>query len=153
MPGKAAKVVISERQQAVLTEFSKSRSEPLLLRQRATIVLLAFSSQSNDTIASAVGLHRRQVGVWRRRWRDTWNALTRLECSEPRRLREAIRETLRDAPRGGCHGKFTAEQVTQILAVACEKPEQSGRPITHWTRRELGEEVIKRAIVPQISVS
>jgi DDE superfamily endonuclease/Homeodomain-like domain len=153
MPGKAAKVVISERQQAVLTELGKSRSEPLLLRQRATIVLLAFSGQPNDAIASAVGLHRRQVGVWRRRWRDNWNALTRLECSEPRRLRTAIRETLRDAPRGGCHGKFTAEQVTQILAVACEKPEQSGRPITHWTRRELGEEVIERGIVPQISVS
>jgi len=153
MPGKAAKVVISERQQIVLTEFSKSRSESLFLRQRASIVLLAFSGQANDEIASAVGLHRRQVGVWRRRWRDTWKALTRLECSEPRRLREAIRETLRDAPRGGCQGKFTAEQVTQILAVACEKPEQSGRPITHWTRRELGEEVVKRGIVPQISVS
>ena len=153
MPGKAAKVVISERQQAVLTEFSKSRSKPLLLRQRAMIVLLAFSSQPNDEIASTVGLHRRQVGVWRRRWRDAWNALTRLECSEPRRLREAICETLRDAPRGGCRGTFTAEQVTRILAVACEKPAQSGRPITHWTRRELREEVIKRGIVAGISVS
>lgn len=153
MPGKAAKVVISERQHAVLTEFGKSRSEPLMLRQRANIVLLAFAGQGNEEIALTVGLHRRQVGVWRRRWRDAWNALTRLECSEPRRLREAVREMLRDAPRGGCHGKFSGEQVTQILAVACEKPEQSGRPITHWTRRELREEVIKRGIVPSISVS
>jgi len=153
MPGKAAKVVISERQQRVLTEFSKSRSEPLLLQQRASIILLAFAGRPNDEIASEVGLHRRQVGLWRRRWRDTWEALTRLECSEPRRLREAIRETLRDAPRGGCQGKFTAEQVTQILAVACEKPELSGRPITHWTRKELVEEVIKRGIVSCISVS
>ena len=153
MPGKAAKVVISERQHAVLTEFGKSRSEPLMLRQRATIILRAFSGQGNEEIAVTVGLHRRQVGVWRRRWRDAWNALTRLECSEPRRLREAIREMLRDAPRGGCHGTFTGEQVTQILAVACEKPEQSGRPITHWTRRELREEVMKRGLVPSISVS
>ena len=66
------------------------------------------------------------VGVWRRRGR------------------EAIRETLKDAPRSGCPGRVTAEQVTQILAVACEPPESSGRPITHWTHNELQDEVNKR---------
>ena len=54
----------------------------------------------------------------------------------------------RDAP-----GKFTAEQVTQILAVACESPKLSGRPITRWTHRELRDEVIKRKIVESISVA
>ena len=38
------------------------------------------------------------------------------------------------------------------MAVACELPEQSDRPITHWTTRELADEVIKREIVPSISV-
>ena len=37
------------------------------------------------------------------------------------------------------------------MAVACELPEQSDRPITHWTTRELADEVIKREIVPSIS--
>ena len=50
-------------------------------------------------------------------------------------------------------GTFTAEQVTQILAVACEPPENSGRPIDCWTHRELTDEVIRRRIVPSISVS
>jgi transposase len=40
-----------------------------------------------------------------------------------------------------------------ILAVACEPPEKSGRPITHWTAHELADEVIKRGIVPSISVT
>jgi hypothetical protein len=93
------------------------------------------------------------VGVWRQRWRDSWESLTLLECSEPRRLREAVRETLRDAPRSGAPGTFTPEQVAQILAVACEPPAQSERPITHWTQRELRDEVIKRAIVEDISES
>ncbi|MCX7421029.1 MAG: hypothetical protein NT013_16015 [Planctomycetia bacterium] len=44
-------------------------------------------------------------------------------------------------------------QITQILATACEKPELSQRPITHWTDRELQEEVIKRGIASSISVS
>jgi DDE superfamily endonuclease/Homeodomain-like domain len=59
----------------------------------------------------------------------------------------------RDAPRSGSPGKFTAEQVTQILALACEPPEKSGRPITHWTQKELHAEVLQRGIVPKISVS
>jgi len=43
--------------------------------------------------------------------------------------------------------------VTQVLAVACEEPEQSGRPVDRWTHRELADEVIHRKIVPCISVS
>jgi transposase len=39
------------------------------------------------------------------------------------------------------------------LAVACEPPEKSGRPITHWTAHELADEVIKRGIVASISPS
>ena len=50
-------------------------------------------------------------------------------------------------------GKFTPEQVTQILAVACEPPAKSGRPITHWTAHELADEVVKRGIVTSISTS
>jgi len=153
MPGKAAKVTITERQQVVLDELSRSRTESRMIWQRAKIILLAFAKWSNEEIAAEVGLERKQVGLWRRRWRDAWEDLTLLECREPRRLREAIRETLRDAPRPGAPGTFTAEQITQILAVACEPPSQSGRPITHWTHRELQDEVIQRGIVPSISES
>ena len=38
-----------------------------------------------------------------------------------------------------------------ILAIACEPPEASGRPVSHWTARELAEEAVKRKIVPSIS--
>jgi hypothetical protein len=48
-------------------------------------------------------------------------------------------------------GKFTPEQVTRILAVTCEPPEKSDRPITHWTSRELADEVTKRGIVESIA--
>jgi transposase len=62
-----------------------------------------------------------------------------------------IEQVLSDAPRPGAPVKFTAEQVTEIVAVACEDPENSGRPVTHWTPRELADEVIKRDIVASIS--
>ena len=37
--------------------------------------------------------------------------------------------------------------------MACEPPEKSGRPITHWTAHELADEVVKRGIVASISTT
>ena len=101
MPGKAAKVRLSEKQLAILTEFGKSRSVPQFISQRANIISLAFEGHLNQDIAQIVGLSRHQVGLWRRRWTDAWQALTVLECSEPLRLRQAICDCLTDAPRAG----------------------------------------------------
>ena len=153
MPGKAARVQITERQQVVLQEFGRSRTESKSLVQRSQIILAAFDGRLNEQIAAEVGLNRKQVGRWRRRWQAAWESLTRLECLEPAQLRAAIRDTVADAPRSGSPGTFSAAQVCEILAVACEPPEQSGRPITHWTRAELRDEVVKRGIVENISAS
>ena len=62
-----------------------------------------------------------------------------------------ISDVLSDEPRSGGPCTFSAEQLTQILAVACEKPQDCGRPVTHWTPRELAHEVIKRGVVESIS--
>jgi transposase len=154
MPGKAAKITITERQQEILRTFSRSVTVASRLRQRATIIIMAFDGLLNEDIAQGVGLTRRQVGRWRRRWADAWDRLIDIECREPRPvLRRAIEAVLTDEPRPGAPGKFTPEQVTQILAVACEPPEKSGRPITHWTAQELTDEVIQRGIVSSISPS
>jgi len=154
MPGKAAKITITERQQDILQTISRSVTAPSHLRQRASIIVLAFDGLLNEDIAERVGLTHRQVGRWRRRWANAWNQLIELECCESRAaLRRAVEAVLSDEPRPGAPGKFTPEQVTQILAVACEPPEKSGRPITHWTVQELTEEVIQRGIVASISAS
>ncbi len=153
MPGTAAKVRVSEKQLAVLQELSRSRSVAKGIAQRALILVLGVQGLRNEQIAVEVRLIRRQVGLWRRRWRDAWDSLCVWECTEPHRLREAILEVLSDAPRPGSPGKITAAQVAQILAVACESPKLSGRPITRWTHRELRDEVVKRKIVESISVA
>src|SRR5947209_13701219 len=112
MPGKAAKVTITERQQEILDEFSRSRSEPLFLSQRSALILLAFAGLLNEEIAPQVGLERHQVGLWRSRWTLAFNRLVLVECLQgPTALRKAIRELLADAPSRGCGGKFTAGQL------------------------------------------
>jgi hypothetical protein len=55
MPGKAAKVVITERQQDILHQMVHSRSCPQGLAQRARIILLAFERWHNGTIADHLG--------------------------------------------------------------------------------------------------
>ena len=132
MPGKAAKVRLSEKQLGVLRELSRSRTVAKCVLQRATIMVLAYAGQQNREIAGQVGLNPQQVGTWRQRWRDSWESLCVWECHEPRRLREAILEVLADAPRPGSPGTMTPEQIVRIIAVACEEPKLSGRPITQW---------------------
>jgi transposase len=154
MPGKAAKITITERQQEILRTLRNAVTAPSRLRQRASIILLAFEGHRNEEIAQEVGLAQGPVGLWRRRWACAFGRLIHLECSETRaKLRRAIEAVLSDEPRPGAPGKFTPEQVTQILAVACEPPEKSGRPITHWTAHELADEVVTRGIVTSISPS
>src|SRR5271155_4637005 len=107
MPGKAAKVTITEKQQEILEGFSRSRSEALFLIQRSTIILLAFAGLLNEDIAAKVDLERHQVGIWRSRWSEAFDRLVLVECLEgTTALRKAIRELLADAPRPGSPGKF-----------------------------------------------
>lgn len=154
MSGKAAKIMLTEEQESVLWRIRRSTTAPQRLVQRVGIILLAFAGALNVDIAKTIGRARKQVGLWRRRWQQSFEALVAIECRETQaELRRAIEDVLSDAPRSGSTGTFTAEQVTQILATACEPPEQSGRPIDRWTHRELADEVVRRGIVPSISVS
>jgi len=154
MSGKAAKVRLTEKQLKELQEITSSRVSPQRLVQRAAIILLAFERKLNIEISCQLGIGQRQVGLWRLRWQQSFDALVAIECRENDAVfRRAIEDVLSDAPRTGSKGKFSAEQVTLIVALACEPPSQSGRPIDNWTRRELTDEIVLRKIVPSISIS
>jgi len=154
MPGKAAKVVITERQQVILQQLSRSATVAFRLRQRAQVILLAFDGRLNQEIESIVELGSGQVGIWRRRWQQEFERLTLIEgLEEPADLRRAIGDVLSDEQRSGRPTTFTAEQLTMIFAVACEAVEESGRPVARWTQREIIDEVVQRGIVASISTS
>lgn len=156
MSGKAAKIRLTEKQQNILQRIARSTTAAKRVIQRAAVILQAFVGRLNVEIAmnQEIGLGRRQVGLWRRRWQQSFDALVAIECRESHAtLFRAIEEVLSDAPRTGSPGTFTAEQVTHILAIACEPPSQSGRPVETWTGRELADEAVQRGIVKSISVS
>ena len=60
-------------------------------------------------------------------------------------------ERLADAPRSGAPATYTPEQICAVIAMTCEKPSESERPISHWSQREIADEAIRRGLVSNIS--
>lgn len=154
MPGKAAKIKVTQRHVEILREIAAAPTSEVRLGIRAKIIIAGFAGLHNQEIAKQVHLSRRQVGLWRRRWACSFEALLAIESREADHvLKRAICQVLSDAPRSGAPFTFTGQQVTQVLAVACEFAADSRRPVNHWTHRELADEVVNRGIVSSISRS
>jgi putative transposase len=154
MPGpKPLSVTLSEKQRGLLEHLSRRQTSPHRLVRRVQTILAAADGFSNDAIARRLNLCRDTVRDWRQRWQEGTQALEAADAAgdADKVLLARIEALLADAPRSGSPGDFSAEQLAQIISVACESPEDGGRPVTHWTPRELAGEVIKRGIVPSIS--
>jgi transposase len=103
-------------------------------------------------MAKRMNVSREFVQRWRWRWGRNKEVLSKLEVEEENRAYfEGVLKILSDEPRAGHPLKFTAEQVCQIMAIACEKPQDSGHILSHWGTQQLALEVMKRGIVESIS--
>ena len=136
------KVVLSERERAELERLVRAFSTGQQLALRARIVLAAGDGLNNLQIARELGVDDETPGHWRGRW---------LEFREVPLEEVSVAKRLADAPKCGAPPKFSPEQVCQIVALACEKPADSNRPINHWSQRELADEIVRRGIVESIS--
>lgn len=147
----ALTVTLSEQQQRILRQISRCTTNPYRLVRRAKLILLSAQGHSNTEISQQLDLHRAQVRLWRKRWKDEEESLMRAEENTEISLAQKMIDILNDEPRPGTPAKFSVAQIVQIVAVACEPPEKSERPVTHWTPTELANEAIKRGIVSTIS--
>lgn len=148
-----AAIEVSEQQQRILEGIVRTYTNPHYLVQRADMILTIAGGANNSQAGRKERVHRETVGTWRRRWLA---ATPRLRAAEEAgasedELQALIEAVLEDEPRSGAPATYRPEQIVCIVAVACEDPEQSERPISHWTTRELTDEVEKRAIAPGIS--
>lgn len=146
-------VVLSTRLRGVLERLARRQTSSQRLVRRLQIVLAAAAGRNNDQIARDLDLHRATAQTWRMRWLVL---APRLEAAiaagdDDRLVARLVTDALDDAPRSGAPPTFSAEQVVQIVALACEPPPDSDRPVSHWTPRELAEEAVTRHIVPAIS--
>lgn len=134
----AAPVHATAEQMEELTSLIRAHSTPQILAERVRIILLACDGVSVSETARQLGTWRKTVHRWRKRWLEAAAMAT-------------IADRLSDAPRSGAPGKFTPEQVCAIVALACEDPQASDVPISHWSQSEVARQAVKRGIVSSIS--
>ena len=135
-------LALSDTERLALEKLVQRHSTPQLIALRARIILACSKDQRNAQIARALSASVDMVWDWRARWL----ALQSLPLDEL-----PVEARLADRERSGAPARITAEQWCQIVALVCELPENSKRPISHWTPREIADEAIKREIVDQIS--
>ena len=135
-------VELADGERQALEALTRRHATPQQLALRARIVLAAADGANNGQIARHLDVSIDMV----RRWRERWLVL------QPASLEDLpVPDRLTDAPRPGKPVRITAEQVAQIVALACDPPAGSQRPISQWTSRELAAEIEQRGIVPKIS--
>jgi putative transposase len=149
----AVAIQVSSAQQVLLERLRRRQTADQRLVRRASLILAVAAEPCVEAVARRLKLARLTVRLWRDRWLEATPALGRAEQHQAtqQQLLGLIEQVLGDTPRPGAPATFSPEQVVQIVAVACEPPEKSGRPISHWTDRELADEVKKRQIVKNIS--
>jgi hypothetical protein len=120
--------------------------------ERCRIVLLSAEGWDNEAQAADLGIDRQCAPLAPSVGQGETSLGRRRETG---RIRQGSREAHHWDPdrhdRCGAPPKFTPEQIAGIIALACERPSQSGAPVSHWTPPELAREAIKRGIVESIS--
>jgi putative transposase len=152
-PAVSPRVQMTAQQRACLEQIARRQTSPQRLVRRATILLALETGVTQCHVMRQLHLNRGTVQMWCRRWYALAPTLTQMETEEGSdKARTAmIVGALADHPRAGTPATFTAEQIVQMVAVACEDPADSGRPGSHWTPREVAEEVRKRGLIQTIS--
>src|ERR1700735_4886189 len=116
----------------------RAHSTSQQLAVRARMILQAVDDIGVRESARELGVWPKTVRYWRGRWRRAHPA-------------QCVPERLADAPRSGAPATYTPEQICAVIAMTCEKPSESERPISHWSQREIADEAIRRGLVPSIS--
>jgi len=119
MSRRAASIVLSKEEQAILNGWARSRSLPVRQVQRAQIIQFAAEGVESQEIARRLGISRPTVQLWRQRFLA---------------LRLAGLE--KDAPRPGRIPRISQRRVRAVVhATLHTKPENA----THWSTRTMAE--------------
>ncbi len=127
----ARAIVLTANERVTLTKWSRGRSTPARLVQRAKIILATADGKRNDEIASELGCTRRTVGTWRNRFAEQ-----RLAGIE------------KDAPRGGRTASVRAAKEGAIIAKTTQETPEGA---THWSVRTMAAAVnVSRSTVQRV---
>lgn len=157
---KKPKDVLTEMQREILSQVSRRSTEARRTIERANIVLGFAEGTPKRKLARHLGLSIPPVRKWIRRWTeaqpDLLVAEAAIEKAEDhvaamREYRKSVLKVLDDAARPGIPPTFSAEQIAQIVAIACETLDESEDGVSYRTHKEIAAEAVRRGIVESIS--
>ena len=134
-----ARINLTDDEREQLQSLSRKKSAAHSHVKRATIILAAEEFQNNKAVATQLGITDQQVSRWTHHWQDTKGE------------NKSVISRLSDAKRSGKPPTITSEQLCLLIALACDNPDNYGRPISHWTHPELADEAIRQKIFSRIS--
>ena len=126
------KFTLDDNHRAELEKLANSGMTPIVIAQRAKILLLKDAGMSASAIADAVGVSRHTAELWIRKYRN------RSEDTD-------IEELLNVGKGRGRKEEITGEAKTWLISVACTQPKDFGYAAETWTTRSLTEHINKTA--------
>jgi len=117
MSRKAARIILSQEERAILDQWARSRTMPLRVVQRARIIQMASNGMDIQDIAKMLDVSRPTVQLWRERF-----LALRLSGLE------------KDAPRPGRIPRISDEKVRSVIESTLHSKPQDA---THWSTRSM----------------
>ena len=126
------KFTLDANHKAELEKLANSGMTPILIAQRAKILLLKDAGKSASAIADEVGVSRHTAELWIKKYRN--------------RSEEDSIEGLLNVGKGrGRKEEITGEAKTWLISVACTQPKDYGYAAETWTTKALTEHINKTA--------
>ncbi len=134
-------IELKEDERRELRRIANSASAEYRLVERAKIILAgADGEKSLHQIEREQSVSRSTVRKW----------LHRYPQRRAHHPDKGVASWLADDERVGSPGRFDEFFWIDVLALVTSAPEASDRPISHWTVRELTDEIVKRELVESI---
>lgn len=115
-----------------LEKLASSGMTPIIIAQRAKILLLKDAGKSATAIAEEVGVSRHTAELWINKYRN-------------RSEKDSIKDLLSVGKGRGRKEEITGEAKTWLISVACTQPKDFGYAAETWTTKALTQHINKTA--------
>ena len=126
------KFTLKQNHKTELEKLASSGMTPVVIAQRAKILLMKASGKSATEIAGELGVSRHTAELWIKKYR------TRSEES-------SIRDLLNVDKGRGRKEEITGEAKTWLISIACTQPKDYGYAAETWTTKALTQHINKTA--------
>lgn len=115
-----------------LETLVRSGMTPVIIAQRAKILLYKSQGLSNDAVAEKLGINKRTVLLWTNKYAN--------RCND-----DTLEDLLNVSKGRGCKDEIVGEARAWLISVACTKPKDFGYAAETWTTKALTAHIRKTA--------